>query len=197
MKNLSIILGAFIFASLSLFSCGHSGGSKKYLALKKQNLAKNEKDIALKEKDILGQDSIKKVNEQAAISSGVYNFVEHSDVHVFWNDFKTAVLSKDIENTKKMCIIPIPSYYFDNKDIMNVDRFFEKEFVNQIKKIKMLKKIKIEEGSSEVSHFNLKINIPVYQLEINEWEYSGAILYFTIIDGKYKLVGIQSWEAEG
>ena len=197
MKNLSIILGAIILASFCLVGCVQNTSKQNELTPKEKELAIIEKDTSQKKSAILEQNSVKKVTKSEEDSSGVYNFGKHSDIQVFWNDFKKAVLSKDIENTKKMCIIPIPSYYYESKDKMNVSRLFEKEFTTQIKKINELKKIKIMSESSEVSKFNLKINTSVYQLKIDGWEYSGAILYFTVVDGKYKLVGVQSYEAEG
>jgi len=197
MKNTSILLVIFLAVSLCMISCGQNGKKEKELALKEQELANREKAIALKEKDFYKEDTTKNVGESTSAFSKNYQFNRHSDIQVFWNDFKTAVINKDMENTRKMCINPIPSYYYDTKGTMEINRFFEVEFVNQIKKISMLKRIKITPDYSFISEFNLKVNVPVYQLEIEGWEYSGAYIYFTQIDGNYKLVGVLSYEAEG
>jgi outer membrane murein-binding lipoprotein Lpp len=52
MKNIISILGAIIFASCILSSCGQNDNKKKELELKERELALKEREFALKEKEL-------------------------------------------------------------------------------------------------------------------------------------------------
>lgn len=180
MKNLSLFSGVFMI-TLSLTGCVNSNEQK-------QQIVAGDSVSVLK--DSAKQDTV-------VIKTTPYHFDKHNDLKEFWNDFKKAALNNDMENMQKMCVTPLPNYYYDNGDVMKIDRLFEKEFVDQLKKIDLPKKTTINKESFEITQFKLKTNVPVYIIDIEGWEYSGAILYFTLIDGEFMLAGVQSFESEG
>lgn len=181
MKSLSLFSGVIVI-TLSLMGCVNGNEQKQ------QVVAGDSVSVL---KDSVKHDTV------VVAKTDPYNFDKHADIKEFWNDFKKAALNKDKENMQKMCVKPLPNYYYDNGDVMKVERLFEKELVDQLNKIDLPKKTTITKESFEITQFKLKTNVPVYIIDIEGWEYSGAILYFTLIDGKFMLAGVQSFESEG
>ncbi len=184
-KSLSKVSLA-MFMLVVLFSCNQMSNKQKEQSIKDSQSVQGKK--------VGDSTSLKQIAEE---KTEKYNFKSHNDVQIFWNDFKGAIVAKDKESLKRMCINPIPSYYYDSKSEISIERLFEPEFVNQIKKVQKLDKTKAAVVELLTNNYDIKKDIPVYQLMIDGWEFSGACLYFTLVDGEYKLVGIDSWENEG
>jgi hypothetical protein len=127
----------------------------------------------------------------------------------FWSLFKNAVAKEDFEAIKGLCRLPLVECYFSEygQTTEDVQKYFiaysPSEFENiksQIQKITLPKIFTFYDNNAAnkfYTNFNVNSGIEVYSVLIEGWHYSATDLFIVKIEGKYYIIGDDSWEYEG